>query len=134
MRPQQRHLWRFVLFAFLLNALLPFFAVYNTTHLSASSAKNALFGDRILICTGDGFRWIERSDAGKQKPHNGTHYECALCFFAAHGLEKIALFAGILLAYALRVTMAQRIAANIAAYRIYRPQFRHSRAPPVLSL
>ena len=134
MKPQQRHLWRFVLFAFFLNALLPFFAIYNTTGLTANSVKSA-FGDRILICTGDGFRWIDRKDVSKQVPHKpGTHAECALCYFASHGLKNIALLAGVLLAYALRISIAQAIVAALVISRTYRLHLRHSRAPPVFSL
>ena len=133
-RLQQRHLWRFVLLAFLLNALLPFFAVYDASAMSANAGHPSLFG-RILICTGDGFRWIDRSDAGKQAPHSpDKHIECALCYFAAHGLKHLTLFAGVLLAYALRMRIAEAFAACGGTWRSYRSQFQRSRAPPCISL
>ena len=134
MRTPQRHLWRFVLLAFALNALLPFFAVYNTGQLSAASIKNSLFSGRILICTGDGFQWIDRADISKQKPHNTSHIECALCFFAAHGLKHITLAMAAALAFFFILSNAETIFASATVHPVHRPRFRHSRAPPILSL
>ncbi len=133
-KPHLKHLWRFVLIAFVASVLLPFFAVYNTGQLSAANAKTALFAGRLLICTADGFRWIKLSDVGKQQPHTPlAHYQCALCFFAAHGLKHVALFAGVLLACIVRISLARRLAAAAAALRLYRPHLQHSRAPPSFS-
>lgn len=73
--------------AFLLHALLPFFAVYQVP--TSQDAKNmaSLFGDKVLLCTAEGFKLVSWKDLlnGKQehKPHK--QYQCALCYVAAHG-------------------------------------------------
>lgn len=81
---------RVTLLAFLLNAILPFFAVYNLQDNRAFAAEMAsLFGEKVLICTGDGFKWVSWQELqnGKEKQHNSSHYQCALCYVAAHGLK-----------------------------------------------
>jgi hypothetical protein len=72
------------LFAFLLNVMLPFFAVYNP----ASASDAPAIDGKILICSGDGFKWVKLSDlqSGKEVPAH-THYKCALCYVAAHGVK-----------------------------------------------
>jgi hypothetical protein len=71
-----------VTLAFLMNVMLPFFAVYNIT----DSAKSA-FGDKILICTVEGFRWFDTNDiaSGKQTPETHKDLKCPLCYAAHSG-------------------------------------------------
>lgn len=76
--------------ALMLNALLPFFAVHrlpaNAAHLSSA------FGEKILICTGEGFKWVNLADlqSGKEKPKPHANDKCPLCFAAAHGMNILA--------------------------------------------
>lgn len=85
-----------VLIAFVMNAVLPFFAVYNlsagntdtqTKHLSS------VFGESILICSGDGFKWVKLADlqSGKENPKPHPDYKCPLCYVARHGLKDAAM-------------------------------------------
>jgi hypothetical protein len=128
-QPIKQHLWRFVLLAFVLSSLLPFFAVYSMP--SAATVKASLFSDRILICTEDGFRWITRSEASRQKPHTpNNHYQCALCFVAAHGLKHLVLAAAILLAVLLQISAARVILVPAKLRATRHTHHRHSRAPP----
>ena len=134
MHSRKKHLWRFVLLAFLLNAVLPFFAVYDAAQLLPNRSVSALFGNRVLICTGDGFRWVTRDKAAEQPPHHpASHYECALCFAAAHGLKNTLLPSGAALAFAARFIAAVTMIAATLSSITYASRCRHSRAPPSLS-
>jgi hypothetical protein len=75
--------------AFLLHALMPFFAVYQLPDTRHTSAKEmaSLFGDKVLVCTEDGFKLVRWEDvlSGKEHPKPHTQYQCPLCYVAAHG-------------------------------------------------
>ncbi len=76
----------FAAVALLLHTLLPFYATYQSfQHLKNT---DTLFGDKILICAENGFRFISSEELknGKvelPKPHR--QYQCAICYVAAHG-------------------------------------------------
>jgi hypothetical protein len=88
--------------ALLLHMLLPFYAYYPSpigqgrpNSLSQNQPPAAaLFGNRVLICTADGFKLInltegtgeaeQSSGRDPSKPHKP--YQCPLCYVAAHGL------------------------------------------------
>ena len=76
--------------------LVPFFAAYN--HAAAPSKIASLFGDTILICTGDGFALVKRADLHSQKAPVKQHlgYACALCYVSAHSMGKALLAAAII--------------------------------------
>lgn len=80
------------------NALMPFFAVYDIPAAGAEQQKLAdslpsVFGDKILICTGDGFKLISRSDLehGKEPLNHNSHFKCPLCYIAANGMTHMLL-------------------------------------------
>ena len=83
-----------VLIAFAINVMLPFFAVYNP---SASNTEiqhlSSVFGESIIICTGDGFKWVKLADLqnGKEKPKPHSDTKCPLCYAASHGLKSMAV-------------------------------------------
>lgn len=104
------------LFAFLLNALLPFFAVYNVQdgHDNQSAARQmaSLFGEKVLICTSDGFKWVKWADIEKEgKPHKPSNYQCGICYLAAHGTKDFTTPSAVALAY--------NTEASSAGYTIY---------------
>ena len=75
------------------STLLPFFATYNDT--ATPSKLAAIFGEKVLICTGEGFAWVKWTDllAGKTpvKQHKG--YFCPLCYLAHGPMGKALLLA-----------------------------------------
>lgn len=78
--------------AFLAHTLTPFFAVYNLSAVTAETKQLAsLFGEKILICTGDGFKWVSLADLqnGKENPKPHPDYKCPLCYVASHGLKAV---------------------------------------------
>lgn len=82
-----------MLAAFISNVFIPFFAVYNPSPAQAAekSEQSSLFGEKILICTDYGFKWVtwqELQQEGEEHPEPGEkHYECPLCYVSAHGLK-----------------------------------------------
>lgn len=79
--------------AFVLNAIVPFFAVYNLpTNDAQASELSSVFGEKILICTSDGFKWISLKDLqnGKDLPKHNSRYKCALCYVAHKTDKKLA--------------------------------------------
>lgn len=83
------------LMIFFMNTLLPFFAVYPLKVQESTggftSAKAPAPGGKILICTSQGYKWItlKELEDEENKPGREKHYECALCFISAHGLNNV---------------------------------------------
>lgn len=132
----RRMLFRFTLIAFLFSAVVPFFAVYELPEDHAQQAELAsIFGDRILICTENGFEWVSLADLrqGEHQPHADSHLKCGLCYFTAkggahHQLSAVALSLDVPLNRALREHFPY-------AAPVLTPVFLQtvaSRAPPVL--
>lgn len=111
--------------AIALSASLPFFAVHNPPARLAS-----VFGEKILICSGDGFKWVTPADlqSGKEKPAPHSGDKCPLCYAARHTLV-IAAAVPIL---ALNYHPPALVSADYqpALISLYRLSPLHSRAPP----
>jgi len=112
-------------------ALLPFFATYNTT--TPPSGLASIFGEKVLICTADGFKWMKWADVQQNKNHfPPSHYKCPLCYLAAHGTATLGTLAAIIL-----MTLSSTNARY--SFSDYRPPAFHlqsllgSRAPPVFA-
>ena len=79
------------------NTLLPFFAFYSdAARVSAAPSPLAsVFGDKIIICTGDGFALVDWKDllTGKVPIKQHKSYACALCYIAANAIGKFLLLA-----------------------------------------
>lgn len=73
---------------YLLAMLLPFFAVYGAGVQSDEAERFSLFGDKIIICTENGFALVSVDDLPQQKPHSNPEYACGLCVLAANGLAN----------------------------------------------
>lgn len=90
-----RSIYVVTLLAFLLNALLPFYALYSveaaqSALLAQQQAKQtqdeaSLFGDKVFICTADGFKWVSWAELqnSQKQPKEHPQYKCALCYVAA---------------------------------------------------
>ena len=74
---------------------LPFFAYYgdlSAPDIEAAAARTpAVFGDKILICGADGFRWVSadellNGEEGDAEPHE--RYTCPMCYITASGLQS----------------------------------------------
>lgn len=78
--------------AFVINAFVPFFAVYNIAAAQAAEQSDIQsFDEKILICTADGFKWVTWEELQQEETDHQTpdqkHYECPLCYVSAHGLK-----------------------------------------------
>jgi len=88
-----------------MNIMLPFFAVYTVPDASAADADpalEALFGDKIVICTPEGFKLVSLSELGGDggdTSKSAQRYECALCYTAAHGINHIITEDGLVIVY-----------------------------------
>lgn len=73
--------------ALLLHMVLPFFATYQVPAQVAAKNMASIFGEKLLLCTSEGFRLVKWEDivSGKEKPKTHTQYQCPLCYVAAHG-------------------------------------------------
>ena len=132
MKKNIRHIALVALFAFLLNVMLPFFAVYDTTGNQASAKQMAsLFGEKLLICTGDGFKWVKWEDIEKEgKHHKPSGYQCALCYLAAHGTKDFTTPGGIGLAHDLEVATTKYAIYDYRLAALHTQSPFSSRAPP----
>lgn len=133
MKDNTRHIAYVVLLAFLLNVMVPFFAVYNIEHSAPAKEMTTLFGEKVLICTGDGFKWVKWADlqSGKEK-HNPSHYKCPLCYIAAHAFKYLFLLAAIFCIFLRRKSGVRRISYEYRPSAFYWQSLLGSRAPPVI--
>jgi len=91
-----RYLSLLTMTAFLMNVIMPFFAIYNVQQavaaeasLSQSGEMTSLFGEKVLICTPSGFKWVSWDNLldGKEKVPEHSQYECALCYVSANSVK-----------------------------------------------
>jgi len=92
-RRHKRSIVYIMLLAFVFNLLLPFFASYNLNSAQAASVDDlsALIGDKVLICTSTGYKWVTLSEWQDEEPasEGGKHYKCPLCFLHVDKPETI---------------------------------------------
>jgi hypothetical protein len=81
-------IWLITLAAITFGAIAPFFAVHNPSIPTANNRLSATLGEQILICSGDGFKWVKLSDlrSGKEKPAPHSGDKCPLCNIARHSV------------------------------------------------
>lgn len=112
------------------SALLPFFATYNDTAPKSAS----LFGEKILICTGDGFALVNWADllAGKAPVKQHKSFVCPMCYVADSPLAKVLFLA------AGAIFLIARTAAGLSLFSLYDTRLKsfhrcaaRPRAPPV---
>jgi len=133
MRVAVTHIARITLLAFLLNVILPFLAVYNVPTADALAKQaSSSFGEKVLICTLTGFKWVTWEDLQNGSEEHAPHpdYKCALCYLAAHGLKNFLTPDDTLWAYGV---MAGNTGFSTYSYQpvaLYLQSSRHTRAPP----
>ncbi|MHC8441790.1 MAG: hypothetical protein ACYYK0_06360 [Candidatus Eutrophobiaceae bacterium] len=134
-----RHIAFLAMFAFLMNVMLPFFALYGVPQAMAAQSESpldgmaALFGGKMLICTSDGYVWVDLADFqnGKELPQPHPKYECALCYVSANSLKDSIPIWNAAIAYH-RVTQHEFYGIVDDAIAQQSPPFRspQPRAPP----
>lgn len=124
------------LIAFVMNALLPFFAVYDIPKANAVEPSqqelSSVFGEKILLCTADGFKWVSWDELQEQPPaqEHAPKYECALCYVAAQGVALQTVTPSI---SAIRHPLVRHVpyhTADASARSLCLAQHLKSRAPP----
>ncbi len=114
--------------AVVFSAMLPFFATYSEK--APTSGLASLFGEKVLICTSEGFKWAKWEDlqAGKA-PKSYKNYSCPLCYLA-DGLGKMLLAGGLAISLARfsRLQTSFELRTEYAFLRHSRAA--HPRAPP----
>lgn len=130
MKKISRHIARITLLAFLCNVFLPFFAVYDiASHQAFAKEMSSLFGEKLLICTGDGFKWVKWDDLPQGKEKHAPSYQCALCYLAAHSLKDVTLPTGTTLSHA-NGKESRTLFYDYRPAAFYLQSSLHSRAPP----
>lgn len=125
--------------AFLMNVMLPFFAVYNVQQTLASEVTESsnekmsfLFGEKVLICTSDGFKWVSREDLqnGKEQPKPHPQYQCALCYVAVHGIKNAVPMQEIAIVYHQNIQYISYYFSDITTISQFAGRGFLTRAPP----
>lgn len=133
MRLRVKHIAYLTLLAFVLSTLLPFFAIYDTGHRSSFKEMASLFGEKVLICTGDGFKLVRWADIEKEgNHHKPSGYQCALCYLAAHGTKDFTAPDGIVLAYNLKTSATGYAIYGYLLAALHTQYPFSSRAPPAV--
>lgn len=125
--------------AFLFNTMLPFLAIYDLSQLQASENSQAispLLGNKVLICTSEGFKWVELKDLRDsaeepgEKPEPHPQVKCALCYLSINGIKFTAPDAAVAPVYIPNFKYVTSYAPDIPlAGRLFVRAFR-TRAPP----
>jgi hypothetical protein len=122
-----------VLLAFLLNLALPFLAVYNVkAEHSYAKQMSEMFGEKVLICTATGFKWVTWQDLQNGKEDQTPHpdYKCALCYLAAHGLKYVTAPNTIAVGYGFLQGNTGVLPYSYHPPAFHRQSSLHTRAPP----
>lgn len=124
------------LFAFILSAILPFFAVYNLPYTNEKTTQlSSIFGSKILVCTAEGFKLINIADIEKNKPQPHPQFKCPICYVSAHGAKNSSASAYVKINYQPTIRLIEFF-PNSSAH-IKQQLFSNSnqsRAPPYISI
>ena len=125
--PKIRSFSLLLLVALLFNVMLPFFAGNTQARQSP-----ALFGDKILICTGNNFKWVTLADlqSGKEKSKSHSDNKCPHCDGVRHGAKDVVLTSAVAPVY-IRAHNALFFTNHDSATLLHLASFFRVRAPPV---
>lgn len=119
--------------ALLVQTLLPFFALYQPPARMDAAQLASVFGEKILICSSQGFRFVTPEELAQSSQHEqtGPQYQCAVCYVSAHA-QGIDPSAGVLAAASLSTPQA----ASLLAPDLHVPdetgwRARLTRSPPI---
>jgi hypothetical protein len=128
-----------MLLVFLVNAIFPTYALaYSSDIQSASTNEQAglenLFGERILICTPEGIKWVNWSDLqeGQAQGDFNPVAACVLCVLPTFGttVGNITFDALPLLALPVAKTSHINLPSDEIGIDLFRVRGAFSRAPP----
>lgn len=99
--------------ALLFNTLLPFFATYSIA--TPPSGLASVFGEKVLICTGQGFKLVNWKDLQAGKTPVGPHkpYSCPLCYIANSALGNVLV--PVLVLYLAHIAVGPRVFSRYIA-------------------
>lgn len=134
MQKSIRPIARLTLLAFIFNALLPFFAIYNVSSQAATVKEmSSLLGEKVLICSDAGFKWVKWDDLQKAgSKHKPASYPCAICYLAAHALKDFTVAGEIGFVDRFEVTAVRHTVSDHRLFSRLKSPFA-SRAPPIFS-
>lgn len=86
----RRSIASLTLAAFVFSGLIPFFAIYHVPDAEQVREMSSLFGEKVLICTADGFRLMSWKDLQSDRPQPKQHpdYQCAMCYVSTHHIKS----------------------------------------------
>ena len=92
--------------ALLVNAVLPFVAISPSAQHAKNPSYSLAFGEKILLCTGEGLKWVKLADlqSGKEKPKPHSGDQCPLCSAVRHSVKDIILTNADIHLYSYRVS------------------------------
>ena len=128
-----------MLVALVINVTLPFFITHDTKQaLAAQNADTSLsspFTGKILICTIDGFKWVNLADVQNNDEHPEPHskYECALCYIIANSVKHIIPTQELAIFYNQHINYVYAYSAELIALTQLADLGFHTRAPPHIS-
>jgi hypothetical protein len=121
--------------ALFFNAAMPFFTVNSASSRVMMPALTSLFGDKILICAGNSFKWVTLAalQSGKEKPKPHSDQKCQHCHAARSGFKDALLPVIAMLgdSHHGRSPASALLIEALAIYQLKSPAY--PRAPPVFS-
>lgn len=84
---------KYILFAmlitFTISTMVPFFASYDTNVSETTKELAKIFGGKILLCTNDGFKFVDIKDLENNTHEPSDKYKCPLCYIKANSPKHL---------------------------------------------
>ncbi|MEZ5758653.1 MAG: hypothetical protein R3D86_10570 [Emcibacteraceae bacterium] len=90
---KRKPLFIMTLIAIMINSFLPFYAIASLSTIQTAQQNEvpSFLDEKILICTGDSFKWVtweELQDIDTSE-NTASHFKCPLCYVLAHGQSAL---------------------------------------------